>query len=183
MGVLCTVALAAGSSFGPYAPKVVQRSLQMAAYHMQAYAAHTKRVQQLETEVRSQRSDVTHNEMRDFVAERVGADLPYDLDFVVSAADLVSAVCDSLGNSCAQLLLPVAQPLTQLLGECMSCADVNVKQAIFALVGDMCRWSFEVIAPASMAMVPLLIDNLYGSYPDLCINAVWALGELSDRLG
>ncbi len=47
----------------------------------------------------------------------------------------------------------------------------------------MCRWSFEVLAPASLAMVPLLIDNLYGSYTNLCVNAAWALGEMSDRLG
>lgn len=32
-------------------------------------------------------------------------------------------------------------------------------------------------------MVNVLVENLFGSYTYLCVNAAWALGELSDRLG
>lgn len=183
MSALGSVALAGGATLAPYAGPVLQRSLQMAAFHMQAYGTHSQQIKQLETEVRAARPEVTHSELRDFLAQKLGSELPYDLDFVVAAIDLVSAICEALGNGCGQLLHPVQQPLVKLLGDCMSCADVGVKQAVFALVGDLCRSAFDLIAPAAQAMVPLLIDNLYGSYTDLCVNASWALGELSDRLG
>lgn len=183
MGALGSVALAGGATLAPYAGPVLQRSLHMAALHMQTYGTYSQQLKQLETDVRAHRPEVTPTELRDFLAQKLGADLPYDLDFVIAAIDLVSAVCEALGNACMQLLQPIQQPLVKLLGDCMSCADVGVKQAVFALVGDLCRSAFDIIAPAAFATVPLLVDNLYGSYTDLCVNASWALGELSDRLG
>lgn len=183
MNCLCTVALHTRVAFQSAGAPVMQRSLQLAAMHMNAFGAYSRATAQLQTAVRAQRPEVSANELKDIVAQEMGSELPYDLDFVVASLDLVSAVVDALGPAAGALLQPFAAPLVQLVGDCMGCSNVPVKQAVFALVGDLCREAYDIIAPASTHMVPLLIDNLYGSYTDLCVNAVWALGELADRMG
>lgn len=118
MGCLCTVALAAGPAFQQCAAPVVQRSLQLAAFHMQAFKRHSIATTALETEVRAQRPDISPTEIRDIVAARGGGQLPFDLDFVVAAIDLVSAVFDALRNGSFFLvgwLIGQSLPLEQLL--------------------------------------------------------------------
>lgn len=49
-------------------------------------------------------------------------------------------------------------------------------------MGDLSRHAWEpLLAPLASALLPALLDSLYGSHVALCMNACWALGELCAR--
>ncbi len=70
--------------------------------------------------------------------------------------------------------------LGEILQEAVTSSDSSVKQAAFGLIGDLARHCFELL-PGPALLSPI-VDSLYGSNVNLCMNASWALGELAARV-
>ena len=68
----------------------------------------------------------------------------------------------------------------EILQEAVTSSDSSVKQAAFGLIGDLARHCFELL-PGPALLSPI-VDSLYGSNVNLCMNASWALGELAARV-
>lgn len=70
--------------------------------------------------------------------------------------------------------------LGELVLEAVACSNAAVRQAAFGLVGDLARHCCELL-PGPRLLQPI-VDALYGSNVNLCMNASWALGELAARV-
>lgn len=61
----------------------------------------------------------------------------------------------------------------------------DVKQAAFALLGDLASYHMDVVAPHAQPLLPLLIEHIRPetvSIP-MCNNATWAAGEIALKWG
>lgn len=175
---MATVIIAVRGPFGQYAGPVLQRALNLAHAQMKLYLERQSKEKDLRTELLAR--SVTDTEADDVIRNRLGV-VPYDLDFCSVALDLAGAMCSS------GLLGPLQQslggPIVALMRDSMSCVDDTVRKAAFALCGDLAQDVPELVVPVGNNIIPLILDNLLGSFTALCINASWALGSLCDRLG
>jgi transportin-1 len=109
-------------------------------------------------------------------------DTDIDFDFCIVALDLIGALVQGLGSVLCPLLS--AARLEPILQRCCVEPRPQIRQAAFALVGDLAEKCSEVLGvefvlgvliPAISAHMDPLRDNAtHGS----ANNAVWALGEL-----
>lgn len=112
----------------------------------------------------------------------------YDANFVVCSLDMVASLCAVLGASVDPLIAGCHIPLGNLLRHCLADEESSdVRQAAFALVGDLCKASVSHLAPIFNTVVETGLKNLEA--PLLCYennaacnNACWALGEMAVKL-
>jgi hypothetical protein len=60
---------------------------------------------------------------------------------------------------------------------------LDVRQSVFALIGDYSKACFVHLEPAVHVLVPTLAHQLNPRYVAVCNNAAWALGELAMQMG
>lgn len=171
----CVPSLAA--SVAPYAVPLLRSSFALGLVQLRAAAERTRQEQGLLAELRANRPDCTSSEASDVVLSRLGQP-SFDLDFAIVALDLAGSVAEALGPASKAALSQVA--LGELLQEAVGCADAAVRQAAFGLVGDLARHCWELLPGPQL--LPPIVDSLYGSNVNLCMNASWALGELAVRV-
>ncbi|PJF16863.1 hypothetical protein PSACC_03332 [Paramicrosporidium saccamoebae] len=109
-------------------------------------------------------------------------DTEIDFDFCIVALDLIGALVQGLGPALCPLLSTVR--LDTILQRCCTEPRPQMRQAAFALVGDLAEKCSEVLKPEFVLdtlipaiaahMDPLRDTATHGS----ANNAVWALGEL-----
>ena len=103
-------------------------------------------------------------------------------DFLFCGMDLVSAILSSTGRAMETLV--TSSNLVQIVGACCMEGDSpDTRQSAFALVGDLARLLWPVLAPAMPTFVPLHLQHMDGKYNSVSNNAVWALGEVALKWG
>lgn len=58
----------------------------------------------------------------------------------------------------------------------------EVRQSSFALIGDLVKCSFDLVAPHIHTVLTLLMANLDPQYVSVCNNAIWAMGEIALKI-
>ena len=178
LDAIATVTLNLGASVAPHAAPLMARSLQLGLAQLRAAGERARAEAGLLAQLRAERPECTATEAGDVVLARLGVP-SFDLDFAIVALDLCGAVCEVLGAKSGPALASL--PLGDLLRESVMCSDSSVRQAVFALVGDLARNVWDLIAPVSGALLAPLLESLYASNVSLCMNASWALGEICVR--
>ena len=74
--------------------------------------------------------------------------------------------------------------LLQNLYECIISNDAHLRQTAFALCGDLARHCMPVLQVNVLEkFLPILCNNIYITDPNVCNNAVWAISEISMKIG
>jgi len=104
-----------------------------------------------------------------------------DADPIVCATDLLDGLVEGLGNNFSTLVSSsikyghaFVNVLKTLIGHDVSA----VRMSAFALLGDLAKYSPSVIQDGITEFIHEAIYNIDPSYPLICNNAVWALGEI-----
>ncbi|PAA65300.1 hypothetical protein BOX15_Mlig026208g1, partial [Macrostomum lignano] len=104
-----------------------------------------------------------------------------DKDFMIVSLDLLSGVAEGLGSEIQPLVQ--GSPILDLLYHCMQDSQPIVRQSAFALLGDLSKACFDQLRPAVGNFLMVLAANLNPVNISVCNNAIWAIGEISIRLG
>lgn len=59
----------------------------------------------------------------------------------------------------------------------------EVRQSSFALLGDLAKAVYSHLQPNVHQFIPILAQNLNPDHVSVCNNAIWALGEISMKIG
>ena len=59
----------------------------------------------------------------------------------------------------------------------------EVRQSSFALLGDLAKAVYPHLQPNVHQFIPILAQNLNPDHVSVCNNAIWALGEISMKIG
>ncbi|CAD5210069.1 unnamed protein product [Bursaphelenchus okinawaensis] len=104
-----------------------------------------------------------------------------DKDFLVVALDLISELCEGVGSN----IMPIVERsnLVQLALYCANDTSKEVRQSSFALVGDLVKSCFPLIATQIQHVMPVLMSNLDPTNVSVCNNAIWAMGEIALKIG
>eukprot|EP01116_Phalansterium_solitarium_P007349 TRINITY_DN1998_c0_g1_i1.p1 TRINITY_DN1998_c0_g1~~TRINITY_DN1998_c0_g1_i1.p1 ORF type:complete len:943 (+),score=353.81 TRINITY_DN1998_c0_g1_i1:161-2989(+) len=105
-----------------------------------------------------------------------------ELELAVCALNLISGMCEGLQAS-IESLVAAHPPLLELLYTSLQSGSAPVRQAGFALVGDLAKFSFVHLKPTLPQYMPVLLNNLQLEFVSVCNNASWSLGEIAVRLG
>ncbi|CAD5215211.1 unnamed protein product [Bursaphelenchus xylophilus] len=159
---ISSVANALGMAFMPYCEPVYQRCISLI----------NSTLQQVILESSNQASNPNLN----------GNVQPEaDKDFLVVALDLISELCEGIGTN----IMPIVERsnLVQLALYCANDSSKEVRQSSFALVGDLVKACFPLIANEIQHVMPVLMNNLDPQNVSVCNNAIWAMGEIALKIG
>jgi hypothetical protein len=106
---------------------------------------------------------------------------PPDRDFIICSLDLIGGLVEGIREKMEPLIKE--SRLLDLLFMCMKHESGDVRQSAFALVGELSKSSIGLLAPCLGQYVPVLIHNIHPEHQAACNNAVWAIGEISMRVG
>eukprot|EP01061_Rhynchopus_euleeides_P007229 TRINITY_DN1620_c3_g2_i2.p2 TRINITY_DN1620_c3_g2~~TRINITY_DN1620_c3_g2_i2.p2 ORF type:complete len:914 (+),score=395.68 TRINITY_DN1620_c3_g2_i2:55-2796(+) len=115
-------------------------------------------------------------------AYRAQTEYRSDAEYVVSALDLHSGLLDGLESS-VEPLWGAAPQLVQLVIQCLSDSSTKVRQSAFALLGDASKWCWPHMAPGTSQYLALIRGSCQLEHPMLCINVLYALGEIIMKVG
>ena len=105
-----------------------------------------------------------------------------DWDFAICSLDLLGSLVEVFGEN-TQTLINNSN-LIQNLFECMNNNDPYLRQTSFALCGDLARNCFSVFQLNVLEkFLPVLSNNVNYTDQSVCNNAVWALCEISLKIG
>uniref|UniRef100_A0A6B2EC29 Transportin-1 n=1 Tax=Phlebotomus kandelakii TaxID=1109342 RepID=A0A6B2EC29_9DIPT len=104
-----------------------------------------------------------------------------DKEFMIVALDLLSGLAEGLDGHIEQLV--VNSNIMELLFQCMQDMMAEVRQSSFALLGDLTKACFQHVARFIPDFLPILGQNLNPECISVCNNAIWAIGEISIKLG
>ncbi|KAL3316124.1 Transportin-1 [Cichlidogyrus casuarinus] len=102
-------------------------------------------------------------------------------EFIVVCLDLLSAMCEGLGGSFEATVKN--SELFPLLLQCSRDLDHDVRQSSFALLGDLTKVSFDDLRPLMDDFMTILSQNMNLELISVCNNAIWAVGEISLKMG
>lgn len=109
---------------------------------------------------------------------------PPDKDFIVVALDLLSGVAQGV-ESYTENLVPLGSPnIIQLLPSCMTDVYPDVKQSVYALIGDLAIYAFNHLQPFVPNIMPEIVNQISANNIQIisvCNNAAWAAGEIAWR--
>uniref|UniRef100_A0A914VK87 Transportin-1 n=1 Tax=Plectus sambesii TaxID=2011161 RepID=A0A914VK87_9BILA len=107
-------------------------------------------------------------------------DIP-EKDFLIVALDLLSGLAEGLSQHIEPL---VAQSnIMQLMFQCAQDATPEVRQSSFALLGDLAKACYQHVEPFLQGFMPVLSQNLNPELISVCNNSIWAIGEISTKMG
>ncbi|SMN22923.1 similar to Saccharomyces cerevisiae YBR017C KAP104 Transportin or cytosolic karyopherin beta 2 [Maudiozyma saulgeensis] len=158
---LSCVASSLGERFAPMAPEVYSR-----AYRILCHC--------VESESKS------HNDPTIVVPEK---------DFTITSLDLIDGIVQALGENAQPLLIPgqTDRTLLQIMLECLQDPVHEVRQSVFALLGDIVTFFDTQVLSGYLSQFLKFIgieamhnDDIEG-IPSV-VNAVWALGIISERI-
>lgn len=104
-----------------------------------------------------------------------------DKDPLIVSLDLLSGLAEGLKGEIEKFV--VSSNVMQLLYYCIQDPLPDVRQAAFALLGDLTKACFDQVCPTVQNILPILTLNLDLNFVSVCNNATWALGEISMKLG
>lgn len=102
-------------------------------------------------------------------------------DFMIIALDLLSGLAEGLEGSVESLV--AGSSILSLLYSSMQNETPEVRQSSFALLGDFSKTCFVHVEPYVGQFLPVLAAHLDPTYPAVCNNAAWAIGELALQIG
>lgn len=106
-------------------------------------------------------------------------------DFAICCFDVLSALCEGLGQSF--LVLPESTGTTELLLNqtlgCMQDDLPEIRQSAFSLAGEFSRSCVQLILPVAPQYLELIIKSLDTLFPMVTNNSSWGLGELALQVG
>lgn len=108
----------------------------------------------------------------------------YSVDIVICTLDLLSGLCEGLGQDVEPL---VAQTqLREIILACCVDESPGVKRSAYALVGDLARSCTAQLTASLAQFMQLIIEqlqpaNVIAVSMSVCNNASWAAGELAVR--
>ena len=107
-----------------------------------------------------------------------------DADPIVCATDLLDGIVEGTAENFHALLGSSQrfgqQFLNVLHGLCQH-ETAGVRMSALALVGDLARNAPSVLEPALSEIIQQAVGNMDPVQPQVCTNAVWALGEICVR--
>jgi len=104
-----------------------------------------------------------------------------DTDPIVCATDLLDGLVEGLGANFSSLVLSSSKyghTFLNVLRTLISHDVAAVRMSGFALMGDLAKYSPLTIHEGIKELIQEAIYNVDPSYPLVCNNAVWALGEI-----
>jgi hypothetical protein len=104
-----------------------------------------------------------------------------DADPIVCATDLLDGLVEGLGNTFSNLILSSRKygcTFSNVLKSLISHEVSAVRMSGFALMGDLAKHSPLTIHGGIKELIQETIYNIDPSYPLVCNNAAWALGEV-----
>ncbi len=108
-----------------------------------------------------------------------------DKTLTIAALDLLGGLAEAFGPSFDELITVAGPSLPEMLFECMKLPAPGVRQAAFALLGEMAPGSIARFAPSLdrviVACAASIRDTVHNA--NACNNAVWALGRLAMAAG
>ncbi|ULU04712.1 hypothetical protein L5515_013596 [Caenorhabditis briggsae] len=104
-----------------------------------------------------------------------------ETDFIIVALDLLSGLAESLPDHMPPLV--TNSKLIELMLFCSMDVTTDVRQSCFALLGDLTKACPERVLIQSSNFIFFLAQNLDPTKISVCNNAIWALGELSLKMG
>ena len=132
--------------------------------------------------------NIIHNSLLQYQQYQQNPDLEEpDKSFLVVALDLLSGLTQGLGPNMEGLINSSNPHLLQLLTVCLKHPQAPVRQAAYALVGDMAVNCFPVLRPAMPGIMNELILQLDPEpkfeFVSASNNAAWSVGEVALRYG
>jgi transportin-1 len=114
-------------------------------------------------------------------------DLP-SKDFAICALDVVSALCEGLGDMFTTLARDAGghtqDTLFQLMFAALGDPLPELRQCGFSLAGEISRHAFTLLTPAVAGqLLQSCVECVHPDYPLVCNNAAWAAGELALKVG
>lgn len=108
-----------------------------------------------------------------------------DMDFVITALDLLSGLVQGLGSQCQELVASSQPSLLQLISVCLTDPVHEVRQSAYALIGDLTMTVWPEVKPFVSTIMPELLSQIQTNPPSIsvCNNAAWAGGEIALQLG
>ncbi|CCK72492.1 Kap104p KNAG_0K01270 [Huiozyma naganishii CBS 8797] len=109
-------------------------------------------------------------------------------DFTITSIDLIDGLAQGLGAHCQPLLFPNNDnSLLRVLLECLNDPVPEVRQSVFALLGDIVTYCSPQLMSGTLPHFLKFIGNeiMHNDDPDgapSVINAVWCLGLISERI-
>lgn len=113
-------------------------------------------------------------------------DEPPSKDFAICALDVISALCEGLGELFASLVRDTSsqETLFQLMFAAMQDSLPELRQSSFSLAGELSKHCVGLVGPAVAAqLLQQSIPCLNTDYPLVCNNAAWTVGELALQVG
>jgi transportin-1 len=121
------------------------------------------------------------------VASAEEHDLP-SKDFAICALDVVSALCEGLGDMFTTLARDAGgqtqDTLFQLMFAALGDPLPELRQCGFSLAGEISRHAFTLLTPAVAGqLLQTCVECVHPDFPLVCNNAAWAAGELALKVG
>eukprot|EP01147_Barroeca_monosierra_P010945 gene10945-3017_t len=108
-------------------------------------------------------------------------EIPYpNPDFCVVPLEHLSAMSEALQNNFSSLVQD--SPLLDVLQVALMHQIPDIRQAGFALLGDLSKLCFHLISPYLGVLLQMIVQNIHPAQVAACNNAVWCLGEIAMRL-
>ncbi|KAL0083614.1 armadillo-type protein [Phycomyces blakesleeanus] len=110
---------------------------------------------------------------------------PPNKDFMVVALDLLSNIVQALNTDVEPLVAKTSPPIAHFLSVCLMDDVGEVRQAAFALLGDLAISCFEHIQIILPDCMPSLLQQIIPQTEEVsvCNNATWAAGEIALKWG
>ena len=106
-------------------------------------------------------------------------DLP-SKDFAICAIDVLSSLNEGLDSLFVTLAEDSKDVVFYLLFSAIDDNLPELRQAGFSLAGELCKHSFSMLSVDTAShIVHSALSNLSTTYPLVCNNAAWTIGELS----
>ena len=102
-------------------------------------------------------------------------------NILIYAIDLVAGLVTAFGQNVIGLIQD--SNLGNVVLACIQSSDLAVRQNSFALVGDLCKNAIDYVRPALGDLIGVLLSNVNPTYPGVCNNATWALGDIAVQIG
>eukprot|EP00850_Spirogloea_muscicola_P005565 SM000025S08460 [mRNA] locus=s25:911945:919476:+ [translate_table: standard] len=109
----------------------------------------------------------------------------YDKDFVICSLDLLSGLAEGLGPSIESLV--GRSDLRDLLLQCCSDKDADIRQSSLALLGDLAKACMVHLEPRLddflvVALAQLQLTDPSATNTSVTNNACWAIGEMAVKV-
>ncbi|ETN98068.1 transportin-2, partial [Reticulomyxa filosa] len=139
--------------------------------------------------INNEKLKALQEQLGDIDDERVGQHVRMDvpnLEYWVSAMDMLSAICETTQPAFAKLAFGVPATENKLM-EMLYCAILEKHLAVrrngLALLGDLILFCSDQVGPHIGKFMPLCIENLQPELYLICTNSSWCIGVGLEKYG